>query len=207
MKSLFSFIARNRPKTFTVSYSPDYKNLIINHVASDLSHPLHETQKRRQRERKKEGLWWHATTGVDLNKSSCVRAWARRRLRNAIKEELKLRGYNENGILVQPKATSDRANSTGLLHVGKPLNLMGSLRLHVQSPLLPAKYADIRAETGDIIGALIHAVGSDTTRTRTEEQKHPSLKPMQNRPPWNPRVEAQRSQVRRMGRSPNPRAA
>ncbi|EDU48630.1 conserved hypothetical protein [Pyrenophora tritici-repentis Pt-1C-BFP] len=44
MKGLFSFIAKNRPKTFTVSYSPDYKNLILNHVASDPSHPLHETQ-------------------------------------------------------------------------------------------------------------------------------------------------------------------
>ena len=203
MKSLFSFIARNRPKTFTVTYSPDYKNLIINHVAADLSHPLHETQRRRQRERKKEGLWWHATTGVDLNKSSCVRAWARRRLRNAIKDELELRGYNENGILVQPKATSDEAKSMKSLHLAKPINLTGSLRLHVQPPLLPAKYADIRAETGSIIGALIHAAGSGSTRNAAVE--HPSLKPIKTRPPWNPRVEDQRSQVRKMARPPYPR--
>lgn len=203
MKSFFSFIARNRPKTFTVSYSPDYKNFIINHVASDLSHPLHETQIRRQRERKKEGLWWHATTGLDLNKSSCVRAWARRRLRNAIKEELELRGYNENGILTKPNATSDGANSVKWLHAGKPLNLTGSLRLHVQAPLLPAKYADIRAETGDIIGALIHAAGGATARSPT--QGHASLKPIRTRPPWNSRVEAQRSQVRKMARPSNPR--
>ncbi|RMZ74201.1 chitin biosynthesis [Pyrenophora seminiperda CCB06] len=203
MKSFFSLIARNRPKTFTVSYSPDYKNLIINHVATDPSHPLHETQKRRQRERKKEGLWWHATTGVDLNKSSCVRTWARRRLRNAVKDELELRGYNENGILAQPKATPDSANPTKLRYAAKLPNLTGSLRLHVQAPLLPAKYADIRAETRGIIDALVQAAGSGTARSRTEER--PSLKPLKTRPPWNPRVEAQRQQARKMANPLSPR--
>ncbi|KNG50193.1 hypothetical protein DDE82_008880 [Stemphylium lycopersici] len=158
MKSVFSLIAKQQPKTFKVSYAPDYKNFIVNHVATDPSHPLHETQKRRQAERKKEGLWWHATTGVDLNKSSCVRAWARRRLRNAIKEELRERGYDENGMFVDLKSVQGRPDLMNVLRAGKSLNLSGSLRLHVQPPLIPAKYADVRAETGHVIEAMLSSM-------------------------------------------------
>ena len=157
MKSVFSLIAKQQPKTFKVSYAPDYKNFIVNHVLIDPSHPLHETQKRRQAERKKEGLWWHATTGVDLNKSSCVRAWARRRLRNAIKDELRERGYDENGMFVDLKSVQGRPDLMRLLQAGQTLNLSGSLRLHVQPPLIPAKYADVRAETGHVIEAVVMA--------------------------------------------------
>ncbi|KAF1830372.1 hypothetical protein BDW02DRAFT_642244 [Decorospora gaudefroyi] len=161
MKSAIFSIAKIRPQTFKVTYSPEYKSFIINHIATDPSHPLYESQKRRQAERKREGLWWHVTTGIDLNKSSCVRAWARRRLRTAITEELKQRGYDENGKFVNLKAIQDRMDMMSVLRVGKTLDLTGSLRLIVQPPLVPAKYADVRAETGKVIEALVEAVKNE----------------------------------------------
>jgi hypothetical protein len=189
MKSVFSLIAKNQPKLFKVSYAPEYKNFIINHVVIDPSHPLHETQKRRQAERKKEGLWWHATTGVDLNKSSVVRAWARRRLRNAIKEELKRRGYDENGKFVNLKAVQNEADLMNVLRAGKTLDLKGSLRLHVQAPLIPAKYVDVCAETGHVIGAMVQSL-------KNEAAGYASVRKSPSRPSWNPPTTAPRAQPR-----------
>ena len=160
MKSVLQLIAKQQPKTFKVNYAPVYKTFTIQHVATDPSHPLHQTQKRRQAERKKEGLWWHATTRVDLSKSSCVRAWARRRLRNAFKDELRQRGYDETGTLVDLKAIQGRADLVNVLHQGQSLNLTGSLRLHIQPPLISASYLDVRAETGHIIEILLQVVKS-----------------------------------------------
>lgn len=161
MKSVFSLLAKHQPKTFKVSYSPEYNTFTIQHVVADPSHPLHETQKRRQRERPKEGLWWHATTGADLSKSSCVRAWARRRLRNAVRDELALRGFDETGKVASMKAIQDRPDLANVLRQGKMPHLTGSLRLHVQPPLIPAKYAQLRAETGQVIEILLHALKNE----------------------------------------------
>lgn len=162
-----------------VSYAPEYKNFIVNHVVSDASHPLHETQKRRQAERKKQGLWWHATTGVNLSKSSCVRAWARRRLRNAVKDELKERGYDDHGMFVNAKAIQDRPDLVDLLKAGKKLDLTGSLRLHVQEPLIAAKYAEVRTETGSVIEAVVQAM-------KNRQGGYGSSRPTRKRPEWNP---------------------
>ncbi|KAF1944182.1 hypothetical protein EJ02DRAFT_102964 [Clathrospora elynae] len=191
MKSVFSLIAKLQAKTFKVSYSPEYKTFIINYVATDPSHPLHETQRRIQAERKKEGLWWHATTGVDLNKSSCVRAWARRRLRNAVKEELKQRGYDETGKFVNLDAIKDRAHLLNVLRQGKTLDLTGGLRLHVQPPLISAKYVDVRAETGKLIEAILQAVTN-------EASSQASAKKTGSRLQWNPSDAAQRPRVKKM---------
>lgn len=150
MKSVFSLLARQQLKTFKVNYAADYKTFIIQHICTDPSHPLQEAQRRRQRERKKEGLWWHATTGVDLAKSSCVRAWARRRLRNAVTEELKARGYDEKGKLLNANTIKGKADLTG------------SLRLHVQLPLLPAKFVEVKEEVGKVLDALLQGAKNET---------------------------------------------
>jgi hypothetical protein len=182
--AVLSLLAKHSLKTFKVSYAPSYTNFILNHVATDPSHPLFDTQRRRQIEKKKEGLWWHATTGVDLNKSSCVRAWARRRLRNAVKEELRARGYDEGGKFVHREILKDRADLMNVLRAGKTLDLKGSLRLHVQPPLVPAKYVDLCAETGIVIEALVQGMVRGVG-------DFASAKPTKSRPSWNPPAAAQ----------------
>lgn len=182
--AVLSLLARQPLRTFKVNYAPDYKNFILNHVATDPSHPLFETQRRRQIEKKKEGLWWHATTAADLNKSSCVRAWARRRLRNAITEELKARGYDENGKFVDVEILKTRPDLMDVLRAGKTLDLKGSLRFHVQPPLIPAKYLDVRAETAVVIEAVVNG-------TRSAVGDFASAKPAKTRPSWNPPAAAQ----------------
>ncbi|CAO2650929.1 Nn.00g092260.m01.CDS01 [Neocucurbitaria sp. VM-36] len=179
MRRVLSLLSKQQPTTFKVSYAPDYKTFTLQHVANDPSHPLHETQKRRQKERKKEGLWWHATTGLDLNKSSCVRAWARRRLRNAVRDELQQRGYDATGKLVDLKAVQHRPDLLNLLQQGKTLDLTGSLRLHILPPLIPAKYTQVREETGYVIETILQAM-------KNEAGGQGSVKKTRSRPQWNP---------------------
>lgn len=168
--SALSLIAKQTPKTFKVYYTRVYKSLFPHHVATDPSHPLYETQRRRQAEKKQEGLWWHATASADSAKSSCIRTWARRRLRNAVVDELKARGYDETGKFAKPKIVPQRADLMARVGAGQTLDLKGSLRLHVQAPLIPAKYLDIRAEAGAVIDALESATTNGAPRGYASER-------------------------------------
>jgi hypothetical protein len=196
--SVFAAIMRTPPACFTVSHSHDYKTFMLQHVLADRTHPLHETQKRRQRQRKREGLWWHVTTSSELSKSSCVRAWARRRLRNAVVEELKLRGYDDTGKPL-PVEESTKIAAAVLPKSTAPTmpELTGSMRLHVQAPLIPAKFPVVRAEIGHVINQLVRAAnipagGLPEKKARPASQKF--TKPPANRAPYaKPRSSVKKS--------------
>lgn len=161
MKSVASLVSKLQLKTFSVSCSPEYKTLALQHVIADKLHPLRETQRRKLAARKEEGLWWHTSTGVALSRSSCVRAWARRRLQDAVKAELHERGYDETGRLVNVRAIQARPDLLALLHQGKSLNFIGSLRLFIQPPLIPASFAQVRGEAGKLIESMLQALKNE----------------------------------------------
>jgi hypothetical protein len=172
-----SKLSKWQPKFFKVMYSPEYKTFIQNYVVADRSHPLHQAQTRLSGERKREGLWWHVTTAGDLSKSSCVRSWSRRRLRNAIVEELRLRGYDENGKLLKTRSTSIIEGTTKASLVST-YDIEGSLRLHALAPLIPAKFTDVKAEVGDLVDALLEA--RNTVLSTTALDKKPLAKSKKN---------------------------
>jgi hypothetical protein len=154
--SVFSRLSKWQPKFFKVFYSLEYKTFIQNYVVADRSHPLHQAQTRLSGGRKREGLWWHVTSAGDLSKSSCVRSWSRRRLRNAIVEELRLRGYDENGKLLKTRSTGGVDDTTKASPVST-YDIEGSLRLHALAPLIPAKFTDVKAEVGSLVDILLQA--------------------------------------------------
>lgn len=148
-------LSKLKLKTFKVSFSPTYANWIVNHIATNPAHPLYISQRRRQQEIKKDGLWWHSTNGVDISKSGCVRTWARRRLRQAFVEELKAKGYDETGKLVDATAMQERIDVMNIVRLGRSVNLTGSLRMHGVGPLISAKFVDVKKEVRGIVDALI----------------------------------------------------
>lgn len=170
MSKIIGQLSKQRPKFFRVSYSTEYKTFILNHILADPRHPVHETQKRRFQERPREGLWWHVTTAADLSKSSCVRSWSRRRLRNAIIEELRARGFDENGKAIISKI-SNSGNTALRSPFPSPPAIQGSLRLHAQLPLIPAKFTEVKAEVGRTIDIILGA--SMPTSNRTASFKMP----------------------------------
>ncbi|KAJ4994429.1 hypothetical protein SVAN01_00258 [Stagonosporopsis vannaccii] len=157
MKAAVNRLSKLHLKTVKVSYSPTYTNFILNHIATNPAHPLYISQRRRQREHKKDGLWWHATNGTDISKSGCVRTWARRRLRQAFVEELKAAGYDATGKLVNATAMQDRTDVMNVLRLGRSVDLSGSLRMHGIGPLVPAKFETVKEEVRGIIEALVQS--------------------------------------------------
>lgn len=182
MSKTITHSARQQFKFFKIIHATAYAPLIINHVIADASHPLHVAQTRKLQERKKEGLWWHATVGADLVKSSCVRTWARRRLRNAVIEELRARGYDEKGILIRSGPQGSDMPPQKSLDPRLPRELKGSLRLHILPPLIPAKYVEVKAEAGKILDLLIH--GPSMKRSGSGAEKKPGGRPQGNGPPY-----------------------
>lgn len=154
MKAIAHRLSRLKPTTFKLSYSPTYTSFLPNHIATNASHPLHIAQRRRQQDHKKEGLWWHATNGIDISKSSCVRHWARRRLKQAFVEELRARGYDETGKLVDKSKLQDKYVAN-VVRQGRSVDLSGSLRMHGVPPLVPAKYEAVKEEVRGIVDALV----------------------------------------------------
>lgn len=155
MKTIAHRLTKIKFQTCKVSYSPTYTNFVPNYIASNPGHPLYITQRRRQQEHKREGLWWHATNGTDISKSGCVRTWSRRRLRHAFIEELEAKGYDETGKLVDATAMQNRTDVMNVVRLGRNMDLMGSLRMHGDKPLVPAKYETVKEEMRSIVDALI----------------------------------------------------
>lgn len=175
MKAVVHRLSKLKLKTFKVSYSPTYTNYILNHIATNPSHPLYISQRRRQQEHKKEGLWWHATNGVDISKSGCVRTWARRRLRQAFVEELKVKGYDEMGKLVNENAMQERSDVMNVLKLGRSIDLTGSLRMHGVGPLIPARFETVKEEMRGIVDALIQSAIDTALGFRGEGAKSSGL--------------------------------
>ncbi|KAF2689309.1 hypothetical protein K458DRAFT_413607 [Lentithecium fluviatile CBS 122367] len=172
MKHIFSFLARFRPKHFRINYSPDYRCFIKHYVLSDELHPLHHLRQREYEDRKREGLWWHVTSSLDLSKSSVVRNVCRKRLRKAFIEALKERGFDEHGKLVEADVLEKHLGSMGRWLRGRQdVCLTGSVRLHVQAPLIPAKYKDVKMESGMVIEALIEGIKAEVMQANRGSER------------------------------------
>jgi hypothetical protein len=158
MTSAAKLLAKCKFSYFYSSYSPTYSFLIKHHVLSDQYHPLFTRIYRKHAERKRAGLWWHVTMGLDSSKTKVVRTWLRRRLRNAFIDELEARNISEDGKLGAGNERAHLPTIQGFLQRGESVSLEGSVKLHAQTPLVAAKYADVRKETGMVIDALLEGL-------------------------------------------------
>lgn len=187
MKTVVTRLSKLKLKTFKVSYSPTYTSYIPRIIASNPSHPLYITQRRRQQGQRKEGLWWHATNGTDISKKSTVRTWARRRLRQAFVEELKVKGYDETGKLVDATAL-ERRDVINVIKTGRSVDLIGSLRMHGVAPLVPAKFETVKEEMRGVVDALVQSAVDQALGFAGEGERSGGLRQRpQNRRPLGSR--------------------
>jgi hypothetical protein len=156
MQNLTTLIKRFQPKHFRINYSDQYKSFIIHHIVTDPHHPLYLQRKREYANRKREGLWWHVTSGAELSKSGVVRSTCRKRLRRAFASVLR---FDEHGKLVAPELL-EKYIGVGILPAEGWDNvaLKGSLKFHALSPLIPAKQEDVTKEFATIVDAMIHGL-------------------------------------------------
>ncbi|ORY12294.1 hypothetical protein BCR34DRAFT_482839 [Clohesyomyces aquaticus] len=162
-----SILAKHRFRTFNCMYFDTYKTLAYQNVANDTQHPLYGVQKRIQAGRDRSGLWWMITAGNNSTKTKVVRSWLRRRLKTAFIEELKKRGFDRDGKLLDVKK---RNLSPGdlvedLVKIGKTPELKGSLKLHVLAPLITAKGEEVKTEAGKVVDALCSKLRAELAST------------------------------------------
>ncbi|KAF2190484.1 hypothetical protein K469DRAFT_721347 [Zopfia rhizophila CBS 207.26] len=160
-------LSKQKFRTFNCSYSSQCKTFISHQVLVDRQHPLHSAHQRRQAERERLGLWWHVTVGANSSKTKVVRSWLRRRLRNAFIEELKKRGFDQDGRVTNKREERGRRGMLEELpKLGETGSLKGSLRLHANNALVSAKYEDVRQETAKVVDALVQGLKAEEDNSK-----------------------------------------
>ena len=111
-------------------------------IINDATHVLRPQTTARFESRPKQGFWIRVSANGFAGKAT-VRRWAKRRVREAVRVELKERGVNFDGIAVDN------------IH-GKKLG--GTMELFVKKEAVAAEWKNVRAELGQVVEAVIAMV-------------------------------------------------
>jgi hypothetical protein len=110
------------------------------------SHPLEPRIKYLYETRERGILWWSVAHSEVYHLKRVVRSWCARRLRNAFREALRDRGFDEDGRLLV-------LDSSGNI-IDRKKRLKGTLELRMRNPLVDAKYVDVVEQAGRIVDEL-----------------------------------------------------
>ena len=112
---------------FSHCYNSSYSSRIF---LEDQTHTLHLPIVARYDSRPRIGLWWGVTSNTMTGVKVVVRRWSSRRLRHAIREALKERGFDEDGKSL----------------VGG--DLTGTLEVDTREGIVKARFEDVKREAG-----------------------------------------------------------
>lgn len=96
-------------------------------------------------------------------------------------EELKARGYDKNGKLLDRENNQVGTVRLSSMASGILDDLKGSLRFHILAPAIPAKFVDIKAEVAKALDTVIQGQNSDgasmeaVKKTGPRAQRNPPL--------------------------------
>jgi hypothetical protein len=88
----------------------------------------------------------------------------------AFVEELRARGYDKSGKLVDASAIKD-SYVARVVKSGRSVDLTGSLRMHGVPPLVPAKYEAVKEEVRGIVDALVQCAVDAALEFRGEGER------------------------------------
>lgn len=168
---------------FTPQHKPDL--VYLPWVRNDPEHLLAAAVNARIRERPRDTLWWCVITPVGVSARKTVRNWLERRVRVAVVEALRWRGFDADGRWIgRVRSGVGEAAARWLEETARPLgagavageNLVGSLRLAVSDAGLTAPIASVRQDVVTILDRLIlRRAGMDEAaqgKKRTAKNKH-----------------------------------
>ena len=90
-------------------------------------------------------------------------------------EELRDKGYDEMGKLVNKNAMQERRDVMNILRLGRSIDLTGSLRMHGVGPLIPARFETVKEEMRGIVDSLIQGAVDTALGFRGETAKSSGL--------------------------------
>ncbi len=140
------FSASFKPGAFSASFA-------MQCVLSDVTHVLRPLTESRLRSRPKKGLWLRISANNIVAKVT-VRRWAKRRVREALREELKARGLGLDGLGLD----------------GRREEMKGTMEITVRQPAIGAAWADVQADVGRMMKAAVD-MAAPTTGKKTRKNK------------------------------------
>ena len=118
-----------------VKWSPKYEpSYVASKILSEPGHVLSLPTLERYKERVREGLWWYVTANT-MTGMRCMRSRGNRRLRIALTQALKAKGYDKNGRLLG--ALGDRK-------VG--VELRGSMEVQILKQCIDAEWRKVQKQ-------------------------------------------------------------
>jgi hypothetical protein len=130
----------------SAQYSPEYWSSLSGEVITDDPfHPLRLKLAKSRAERDPKGLWWHVHSNLELSSKRAVRSWSQRRVRQAFKDALSLRGYDELGVPLAQIETPSKVID----------HLQGTLRILPNHVSITAKYDILKMECLKLVDDVI----------------------------------------------------
>ena len=142
---------------WSLDHNPSY---IGAGLIADSNNILSANAKKRYAERRKDCLWWEATSNTMENTKKVVRVWHNKRLRKAIIEALRTRGFDRDGRVLDTPYSERPA---------KPL--MGSMQICCLSSIIGAPDAEVDKEAGIVIDGFISMSQEDVLSLRSGFRK------------------------------------
>ncbi|KAL8903852.1 MAG: hypothetical protein Q9207_003650 [Kuettlingeria erythrocarpa] len=140
------FSALFKPGVYSASFA-------MQCVLHDVTHVLRPLTESRLRSRPKNGLWLRISAN-QIVANVTVRRWAKRRVREAVREELKVRGLGLDGLGLD----------------GKREQLKGTMEVTVRQPAIGAAWADVQADVGRMMKAAVYMAAPKTGK-KTRKNK------------------------------------
>ena len=102
--------------------------------------------------------YWMIFIDSMLSRKKTVRSWARRRLQQAVCEQLRERGFDEKGLpLKGPQQLSTERSKQKHAHGFR--KLVGMTEIFVSDPCVTAKYEDIKEQAGSLVDKILAVCG------------------------------------------------
>ncbi|KAL8648803.1 MAG: hypothetical protein Q9210_004777 [Variospora velana] len=131
------------PKTplFSASFKPNvyFPSYPMQCILADTTHVLRPLIDWRTRSRTRNGLWVRISAN-SIGGKAIVRRWAKRRVQEAVKEELKARHFGMHGVGIKAPKKEVR----------------GTMEVFVRQPTVGAEWGDLKTEVRRLVDAVVY---------------------------------------------------
>ena len=140
------------------------------------NHPYHIKTARKLAAFDRNKLHWSAHAHIEVSKKKVVRSWVKRRVEEAIRAELKERGWAPDGTVLERDTSVD---DTEVRHATSPLK--GALRIYMATD----RRKEVVTATGEDVRRDVRAILNEVVRRQSPMSYR--AKKAQNRRPLTPR--------------------
>lgn len=164
--------------------------------AENPSHPYHIKTSRKLAAFDKSKLHWSVSASIDVSKKKVVRSWVKRRVEEAVRAELKERGWARDGtILEQDLAAGDKGSS----RASSPLK--GALKIYMapdrRKEVVTATGDEVRRDVWSILEQVVLRQAFNSQKRSTQNDR---AKQARKRRPGTPRGPGQSQEAPNHGR-------